>query len=123
MGDNNNMNSNIVNRYKKIFNETELDIDTLLVMNTDIADANFKYLTGFTSGLFEYSYLIVEKGHSTLITNSLEYETAKTMKPNIMDIIKAETGDEARNILKKRLENKKVGINEKFISISSYKEL
>ncbi|MGC8680184.1 MAG: M24 family metallopeptidase [Candidatus Micrarchaeia archaeon] len=118
-----NIENNIVNRYKKIFNESEQDIDAFLVMNTEIADVNFRYLTGFTSGVFEDSYLIVEKEHATLITNPLEYETAKKMKPSIMDIINVRTGDELKNILKRMLESKKVGINEKFISISSYKEL
>ncbi len=115
------INKYIANRYKNIFKN--IDADALLIMNTGMFDANFRYFTGFNSGLFESSYLVVEENTSTLITNPLEYETAREMKPEKMNIINAKTNANAKNVLNNLLKNKRIGINEKFIPVSFYKEL
>ena len=52
-------NGNIAERLKKVFENTR-GIDKIVLVNTGAQDPNFLYITGFTSGLFEYSYLILE---------------------------------------------------------------
>ena len=37
------------------------EVDLALIMNTSSVDPNFLYVTGFSSGLFEYSFLIVKR--------------------------------------------------------------
>jgi len=111
----------IMNRIKRTFENT--NVDALLIMNSKIQDANFKYFTNFTSGVFENSYLIVKKDSMTLVTSPLEYEIAKESKPEEMKIINAKNKEETEKALRDELKNKKVGINENFISYLDYKNL
>ena len=107
-------------RIKKIFSFTS-KIDIILIMNNDIPDPNFLYLTGFTSGLFEYSYLILERDKVTLFTSSLEYETAIETAPEGMNIIKMDPSVDFRSQLSNLVKGKVVGINEFFIPYGLYK--
>ncbi len=110
------------NRLEKIFKKSK-NLDKILLMNTSYTDPNFLYVTGFTSGLFEYSYLIVEKDKAKLITSELEYETAKEQAGKEIEVFCIKSSEELKGILAKELNGFRVGINESFLSVQVYKSL
>lgn len=107
-------------RIKKIFSYLS-GIDVIILLNTETMDPNFLYLTGFTSGLYEYSYLIVERQKITLFTSSLEYETAVEAAPEGMEIIKMDPTVDFRSKISSIIKDKKIGMNEFFIPHGLYK--
>ncbi|MGC8479376.1 MAG: M24 family metallopeptidase [Candidatus Micrarchaeia archaeon] len=108
-----------LSRIKKIFSYAP-DVDVILLMNTDSQDPNFFYLTGLTSGLYEYSYLILEKKKATLFTSSLEYETARENLPKEFEVVLMDSKSKFRTKLTSMLKNKTIGINEFFLPVGLY---
>lgn len=108
-------------RLGNIFSESPAD--ALLLMNSDTFDSNFLYLTGFTSGVFEDAILIARRESMTLLTNSLEYQTAMEQRPAMMKVVSIGNRAEMQKSLRKELEGRTVGINESFLSVSRYKAL
>lgn len=101
-------------RVSAIFGHAE-KVEKLFIMNTEHSDPNFLYLTGFTSGLFESSYLIVEKTGATLFTSALEYDTAVAQAPDILKVVKMDLEGTFREQVKKLITGLNVGINGDFI--------
>ncbi len=97
--------------------------DRILLMNTDNSDPNFFYLTGFTSGLFEYSYLVADKSSAKLFTSALEYDTALSQKVKGLEIIKIEDIKKFRAEMKSLLNNSVIGINEWFMPYAIYSSI
>ena len=93
----------------------------VLLVNTSSQDPNFIYLTDFTSGLFESSFLLVEKGKVTLFTYALEYETAKQQAPKGMSVVNL--NKKTFDILKKKIKGSKVGINYSFVPYRTYRNI
>src|SRR5271155_4798480 len=89
-------------RLEKIFVNAE-KVDKILIVNTDTADPNFFYVTGFTSGVFESTYLVLEKDHATLLTSQLEYTTAKEQAFEGLEVVKIEDIKHFREALGKLL--------------------
>ncbi|MGC8478725.1 MAG: M24 family metallopeptidase [Candidatus Micrarchaeia archaeon] len=61
-------------RLKNIFGGVEAD--ALLLYNSDKAESNFLYLTGFYGGVFEDTALVATPFEVHVFTSKLEYETA-----------------------------------------------
>ncbi|MGC8669726.1 MAG: M24 family metallopeptidase [Candidatus Micrarchaeia archaeon] len=91
------------------------NVDKVLIINTGIIDSNFLYVTGFTSGVFEDTALVIERSGETLITSALEYETAIEQKPNWMKVLKVNNGKEFESALQKSVNGKRIGINGAFL--------
>ncbi len=106
-------------RIKKIFSYAK-NTDIILLMNTGTADPNFLYVTGLKSGLFEYSYLILEKNKATLFTSSLEYETAVESLPKAVEVVLMDMKGEFRSKVSSILKDKIIGINEFFLPVGLY---
>lgn len=111
----------IADRIKRIFNNTKAEV--IFLMNTDHQDSNFTYLTGFTSGVFEHTILIVTKTKTILPVSILEYEIAKEQRPSNMTVIKVDTRKEIMKIMKKYMKSKIVGINEAMLPYYAYASL
>ncbi len=105
--------ADIKTRLKKVFEGSKFD--RLVLMNTDSEDSNFLYLTGFTSGIFEESVLIVSRQHMTLLTSELEYETAVEQAPGIMDVQIVKSGELSKALVKHASGAKSIGLNYGFL--------
>ncbi len=92
----------------------------LLINSGTNQDSNFLYMTGFTSGVFEGSALIIEKGYETLLTSKLEEGIALEQKPKHMDVIAVKSREEMRSRLSSLLKGKTVGINGNYLPYSTY---
>ncbi len=108
-----------LSRIKRIFSYVK-GVDVIILMNNDNMDPNFIYLTGFTSGLYEFSYLIVEKYKATLFTSSLEYETAIESAPKGMEVVKMDPAVDFRSRISSMVKGKNIGMNEFFIPHGLY---
>ena len=106
-------------RIKRAFSYTK-DTDVIVLFNTGNMDPNFLYFTGLKNGLFEYSYLILEKYKATLFTSSLEYETAIESVPEGMKVVKMDPSIDFRSEINTILKDKKVGMNDFFIPHGLY---
>ena len=102
-------------RLDRLFGDAEYD--ALFIMNTSERDSNFSYLTGFTSGLFEESMLIVERDGIRLLTSKLEEEAAREQADRLIDVRVVSGKDSLRDELR-GLNGKVVGIDESFIPVS-----
>jgi Xaa-Pro aminopeptidase len=111
--------NSVAGRIRKVMQKSQADV--IFLMNTGQKDSNFFYLTGFTSGEFEYNALIVTKKGLILPVSSLEYEIAKKQRPKEMKIIKIATRKESRSIFKKYMKSKIVGLNLSFLPYNDYK--
>lgn len=109
-------------RLARVFRKAKA-LDKILLLNTGNTDPNFLYLTGFTSGLFEYSYLIVKPDGAKLVTSALEYETAKEQAPSGMEVLCMRSSEESKAILGSELNGFRIGINESFLPVEIYKSL
>lgn len=98
-------------------------LEKVVIMNTGTVDPNFLYMTGFTSGLFEYSYLILDKGGALLITSPLEYETAMAQAVDLIEVVQANSADEMKAFLMKAVSGKIIGINGSFMPYQVYERL
>lgn len=102
-------------RLNRLFADAKYD--ALLIMNTSERDSNFSYLTGFASGLFEESILIVERDGVRLLTSKLEEEAAREQADRLIDVVVVSGKDSLRNELK-CLNGRVVGIDKSFIPVS-----
>ncbi len=108
-------------RLLRVFNGA--GFDKILILNTGSADPNFLYVTGFTSGLFEYSYLILDKEKARLFTSALEYETAVAQMVDGLEVIKIESSEQLHDAMRKELDGMRVGIDESFVPVRAYKSI
>ncbi|MDE1856287.1 MAG: aminopeptidase P family protein [Candidatus Micrarchaeota archaeon] len=114
--------SSIKSKVQKIFASAK-NTDVILLINTSSPDPNFLYLTGYTSGVFEYDILIFNKEGAYHITSQLEYDTAMLQKhPEIKIVMRNKAGSH-RKLLAKLLNGKRVGINGGFMPVSLLNEV
>ncbi len=116
------MNSDILGgRLHKIFDGRK-ELDAILIVNssTSRTDANFLYLTGFKSGLFEGSYVVAERGKITVVTTKLECETAKAQTVDGMEVVCVGGPDELYKALAPYVTGKSVGIDARVVSYQRY---
>jgi len=96
------------------------NIDFGLIINSKIKDPNFLYFAGYEA---DYSYLLIpKKGKPELLISEMDYEVAKE-NSKINKIKRFSRGKELRDYLKKKIENRKVGINYDVITLNSAKQL
>ncbi len=111
----------VTKRLDKVFANS--DADAIVVMNTDNMDSNFRYLTGFSGGLFEQGILVAERKRMTLLVSKLEYGIAASQKPKGMEILKVDSARDIWKDLKALLKGKTIGFNSGFLPYSYYKLL
>ena len=107
-------------RIDRVFRGNE-DVEKVVLLNTGMVDPNFLYITGFTSGLFEYSYLILDRQGATLITSILEYETAKEQAVEGLKVVCANSTEEMRKYTGEELKGRVIGVNAAFMPYLNYK--
>ena len=85
----------------------ELNLDALLIVNLThpFIDPNFEYLLRPKSGVFEYSFLVVEREGAKLFTSKLEEEAAKELGVEVR-VIK-----ELKDVLRYLKRLRRVGVN------------
>ena len=115
------MEKNLSEKLKRVFGFAK-GVKKILIVNTGSQDPNFLYITDFTSGLFEGSLLLLERGSVTLFTYSLEYETAREQAQSGMKVVNINS-KEKFNLLKKRIKGSKLGVNFGFIPYRSYRNI
>ena len=98
-------------------------VDKILIANTNGMDPNFLYFTGFASGLFEYSYLILGNEGAKLITSKLEYETAKEQAVPGLEVLNFDEYEQGRRFVEAELSGKTIGINGAFLPYNSYNSI
>lgn len=96
-------------------------VNQILIINTDREDPNFLYLTGLKGGLFEGTVLLVRKNSMTLFLGPLEYGIAKRQKPKEMKLVLLNKRGMLRDMLKKELKGKRVGVNGYFVPYMTYR--
>ncbi len=111
-------------RLSKIFENCK-NVDLLLLNNTEEQDPNFRYLTRFKSGVFEDDFLIAKREGIELLTSELEYETAVAQRLEGMKIRKLTRANEKeiRKEMSEELKGKRIGINGRFMPVSTYLKL
>lgn len=108
-------------KLKKIYGNLEKEVDLIYIENGSDPDMNFFYLTGVESGLFEGCAALAYPDSLELVVSLLEEESAKKAKKDRMHIFKKR--EEKKDILKKKLNVDRIGINGKNLSYDSYKKL
>jgi Xaa-Pro dipeptidase len=111
----------LMDRIKKVFAGT--DVDAIVLANTMSRNSNFLYLTGFTSGIFESTFLVVTRDGAELITSPLEYETAMLQRTKEMAVAKPPSKGYERYVmaeLQKKLRNKRIGIDGNYLPTNMY---
>ena len=108
-------------RIKRIFQGSKADV--IVISNGRVVDSNFLYLTGFTSGVFENTFMFVTRRGTVLFASALEYDTAMSQKPNEMKIVKLTSSERLIKQFSHYLKGKRVGINESFIPYRHYRAI
>jgi Xaa-Pro dipeptidase len=111
----------IKKRINAVFKNSKAD--AIVLFNTDREDSNFSYLTGFGSGTFEYTPLIIQREGLTLFVSELEYGIAKMERPKEMELKAMDRKSDLKKELAKILKGKRVGINGRFLPYGLYKFL
>lgn len=110
-------------RVKRLFDNVK-DVDCILIMNGSepFLDSSFQYITGLTSGVFEYATALVSPdGSVNVLVNQLEEKAIKSSRVNT-HIYRNKS--EYQSIIKKLLSNiKKAGINAPFATYSNVENL
>ncbi len=111
---------NALKRYNHLFN-IEKRISSAVIINSGSQDPNFYYFTGFRSGLFESSILIVRKNSASLLTYELEYQDAVKQKFRGLEVINIAANPEAaKKVLDKAIKGKSIGMNGSFLPFGYY---
>ncbi len=112
----------LLSRIKKIMGSAKAD--AVLLMNSGgNKDSNFLYMTGFTSGEFENSILIVLNNRMILLEYPLEYEIAKAQRPKEMTVVLIKSRGQIESIFRRYLKGRTIGVNEGFLPYARYKRL
>jgi Xaa-Pro dipeptidase len=111
----------IAKRLAKIFDSA--NVDAVVILNTNVQDSNFTYLTGISGGSFEGSMVIASRTGATLLISPLEYQVAKDKHPKEMKVVCMKSRKQTLGIIKKRLKGKTVGINGGFLPYNQYSRL
>ncbi|MEM4097620.1 MAG: Xaa-Pro peptidase family protein [Candidatus Micrarchaeaceae archaeon] len=108
-------------RLKKLFENSK--VDTILLVNGSESSSNFLYMTGFTSGVFEGTHLLLKEDGAVLFANALEYEIAKEEAPSYIEVEKVKSMKELGKRLLHAAEGKVLGFDALSTSVSSYNSI
>ncbi len=99
-------------------------VDAIVIINTDMRDPNFTYLTELKSGVYEGDVLIAERNGMKLLTSKLEYETAISQKREHLEVIEARSSAEKmRGEMRSAIRDKVIGINGGFLPYSYFAQI
>ncbi len=110
----------MIERIKKIFDNLDEKVDVILIKSSTRIDYSFYYVTGLEKGIFENCSVLVYEDGLELICSKLEEESAKSGN---FDMQIFDDDKEQWKMLKKRLEDKKVGINSLALTYKDYLKL
>ena len=116
---NNQYKNAVSSKIKRIFSSTK-GVERIIIANSNSMDPNFRYLTNFSSGLFEGSFLIVSRGHLKLLTSNLEYDTAVMQAHDAIEVVKITRREQLIKELSSEVSGKAIGLNYSFIPYSIY---
>ncbi len=108
-------------KLQKIYDNLEEDVDLIYLENSITPDMSFFYLTGAESGLFEGCVALAYPDSLGLVVSRLEEESAKKAEKDEIQIFKEK--EERKEILKKKLDVDRIGINGKGLTYDSYNTL
>ncbi len=94
--------------------------DLIVLLNTNYRDPNFIYITGFKSGIFEFTFTIIKRNGIEILANELEFSAAKSQATKGMRVIKISRLKQQRNYLSKQLNKKTIALDEPFIPYTFY---
>jgi Xaa-Pro dipeptidase len=108
-------------RLARVFSRAR--VRQILIVNTEREDSNFLYLTGLRGGMFEGSVLLVRRNSMTLFVSPLEYGIAKRERPREMKLVLLDKRRKLRELLRRELKGRRVGINGSFLPYNTYRSL
>lgn len=108
-------------KISRIFN-AEKKAKVVLLANTGSKDPNFTYMTDFEGGLYEDSFLVIEKAGETVFTDMREYEGAKRQIIRGMRIVELKDKKSVDKLIK-MAKGKTVGINGDFLPYRRYRSI
>src|SRR5437588_3084350 len=109
-------------KIRKVFDNLK-NVDVIFLMNTEVHDPNFLYITGFKTGLYEGDRLIITKDMTYHFASPLSYETAMLEKKDGMRVIKATKATVVKKWMKKLIGRKRVAVNGQFLPVNLYQML
>lgn len=110
--------SPIKGKLKKIFAKAK-GVDTIAIVNTSSPDPNFLYITGYTSGVFEYDLLLLTREGVYHVTSVLEYDTAMQQKhPEIEIILRGPKEAKYKKLMSSLIKGKTLGINGEVLPVA-----
>ncbi len=96
------------------------NIDFCFIVNSNKKDSNFLYFTNFD---VDFAYLLIpKKGKTEIIVSEMEYSRAKKYS-KIKNIKKFSRSKEIRAYIKKKLNNKRIGINYENVTLGDARRL
>ena len=110
----------MLDRLRQILEEKEIDAIIIQNLRDPLIDKNFFRYTKFISGIFENSYLVIDKESITVYTSPLEYETAKSQAE--FEVVEIKNKNEYLNILKSK-GYRKLGLNLDFLPYNVVKNM
>ncbi len=118
------MNSLLNERVEKIFEKIGDKEVSHIIINNDVSphiDSTFFYLTGVTSGIFEDSFAVASaNGDVTIITGTLEAESARKTGLKVIVVDKKAHGDFKSSLLRLLKNHKKIGVNYSGLTAKNY---
>lgn len=112
-------NNTVQKKLSKVFGSLK-GAQAIILLNTNYQDPNFLYLTGFTSGLFEFTFTIIRKNRIDILSNELEYATGKAQEKAGIRVLKITNIKQQRSRIRKMAYGKTIGLNEPFIPYTYY---
>jgi len=101
------------------------NFDAILLYNTEERDSNFLYLTGFRSGVFEYTPLVATRDSVHVFASQLEYDTAISQagKGGAIEVHHFDREKDFKSKIGKMLKGKVVGVDYSFLPYSEFRRL
>ncbi len=112
-------NNTLLNKLGRIFAAIR-GTNTIVLLNTNYQDPNFLYITGFKSGLFEFTYTIIRRNGVEVLANELEYTTGRKQQTKGLNVTKITDIKQQCKILSKLLSKKTIALDEPFIPYAYY---
>jgi len=112
-------------RLARIFENAGEELDVVAIVNGEHVDANFFYISGYRSGIFERNMLFLfPDRHVEVLTNALEEEAARQRKDYTVHVERGSGPSERRRMVSSILKgSKRVGVNFQGVSHKDYQAL
>ncbi len=101
------------------------DLDAILLFNDGEESSNFLYMTGFNSGVFEDTPLLLLNDRMVVFSSMLEYSTAvsQAKKQGSISVEKMTSREEIVSKIRKFTQGKTIGFDGEYLPFSTYMHL